>query len=49
MEQFNLEENFGIDERGLELIKTEILAALDEPKSGKSEGCDETPAELLKA
>ena len=51
MEQFNLEEeeNVGIDQRGPELIDTEILAAIDELKSGKAEGCDGIPAELLKA
>ena len=51
LEQFNLEEeeNVGIDERGPELIDTEILAAIDELKSGKAEGCDGIPAELLKA
>ena len=51
MEQFNLEEEekVGIDEWGPELIDTEILAAIDELKSGKAEGCDGIPAELLKA
>ena len=51
MEQFNLdeEENVGIDERGPELIGTEILAALDEHKSSKVEECDGIPADLLKA
>ena len=51
MEQFNLEdeENIGIDERGPELIDTEILTAIDELKSGKAEICDGIPAELLKA
>ena len=39
MEQFKLEEeeNVGIDERGPELIGTEILTAIDELKSGKAE------------
>ena len=48
MEQFNLEEeeNVGIDERGSELIDTEILAAIDELKSGKAEEGDGIPAEL---
>ena len=51
LEQFNLkeEENGGIDERGPELKDTEMLAALDLLKSGKEEGCDGIPAELLKA
>ena len=31
------------------MIDTEILAAIDKLKSGKAEGCDGIPAELLKA
>ena len=31
-----------------ELIDTEILAAIDELKSKKAEGCDGIPAELLR-
>ena len=30
------------------MIDTEILTAIDELKSGKAEGCDGIPAELLK-
>ena len=45
LEQFNLEEkeNFQIDESVSELIDTEILATLDELKSGKAEGCEGIP------
>ena len=35
--------------RGPELIDTGILAAINELKRGKAEGCDGIPAELLKA
>ena len=51
LEQFNLEEeeNIGINERGPELIDTEIMTAIDELKSEKAEGCDGISVELLKA
>ena len=41
--------NAWIDESGLELIENELLAAIDEFKSGKVEGNDWIPANLLKA
>ena len=34
---------------GPELIDTEIMTTINELKSGKAEGCDGIPAELLKA
>ena len=51
LEQFNLEEKdyIGIDERGPELIDTEILTATDELNIGKAERCDGIPVELLKS
>ena len=44
MEQFNLEENFGIDERGPQLIDKEIQGSIDGLESGKAEGCNGIPA-----
>ena len=51
LEQFILEEeeNVRINERGPKLIDTDILAAIDNLKSGKGVDCDGIPAELLKA
>ena len=46
LEQFILEEeeNVRINERGPKLIDTDILAAIDNLKSGKGVNCDGIPA-----
>jgi len=42
------EHRIGIDEKGPELLESEILQALKEMKTGKAVGVDEVPAEFLK-
>jgi len=42
------EHRIGIDEKGPELLESEILQALKDMKTGKAVGVDEVPAEFLK-
>ncbi|CAF4625901.1 unnamed protein product, partial [Didymodactylos carnosus] len=51
MEELQLENEamVGSDEKGPEVLEAEIEAAIGELKSGKAEGVDGIPAELLKA
>ena len=47
--KFEEEDEVDMDEKGLTVLKSEILSAISEMKEGKAVGVDDIPAEMLKS